>query len=167
MSTGTAQPAAAPGETREASTDYRKTILVQARPEVLFDALTSVSGLSAWWTGVTGSGDTGGELTFCFDPPEPLVMHVEEATRPHAVRWAVTSCGFLPDWVGTRPSFTITPAGDGASELRFRHYGLNAELDCIDQCTSGWNHFLGSLRQYAESGRGMPRGSAEDIARRR
>ena len=71
-------------------------------PGALFDALTSLSGLVAWWTDVTGSGDAGGDLTFWFDPPEPCVMHVDQATRPTSVHWTVTACDFLPDWVGTR-----------------------------------------------------------------
>lgn len=147
-------------------TDYQKTIIVQARPDVLFDALTSLSGLAAWWTTVTGTGSTGGELRFSFDPPEPLVIQVDEATWPLSVRWTVTSCDFLPDWVGTRPIFTITPAGADASELRFHHHGLTQELECIEQCTRGWDHFLESLRQYAQAGRGMPRGSSAERARR-
>ena len=146
--------------------DYQKTIHVNAGPEALFDALTTLPGLAAWWTRATGSGETGGELRFFFDPPEPCVMRVDEASRPTTVRWTVTGCDFLPDWVGTRPTFTIT-AADGGAELQFRHHGLTEELDCIDMCTRGWDHFLGSLRQYAEVGRGMPRGSTAELARRR
>jgi uncharacterized protein YndB with AHSA1/START domain len=149
-----------------ASSDYRKTIRVKGHPGALFDALTSVSGLAAWWTGVTGSGEAGGELKFYFGSPEPCVMHVDQATRPASVQWTVTGCGFLPDWVGTRPVFTITPDGDDASELRFRHHGLTAELDCVEQCTRGWDHYLASLREYVETGHGSPRGSSTATARR-
>jgi uncharacterized protein YndB with AHSA1/START domain len=148
------------------SEDYQRTIRVQAAPDVLFDALTTVSGLSAWWTRATGSGDAGGELTFHFDHPEPCVMRVDQATRPRSVHWTTTTCDFLPDWVGTRPTFIIHPVDGDASELRFRHHGLSTELDCIEQCTRGWDHFLDSLRQYAEVSRGMPHGSSEDRARR-
>ena len=148
------------------ATDYQKTLRVEAKPEALYDALTTTSGLSSWWTGVTGSGDTGGELQFFFDPPDPCVMHVDQAT-PASVRWTVTECAFLPDWVGTRPTFTITALDGGASELQFRHYGLTQELDCIEMCTRGWDFFLPSLRRYVEVGQGMPHGSGEDRARRR
>ncbi|WIX77287.1 SRPBCC domain-containing protein [Amycolatopsis carbonis] len=147
------------------TSDYQKTVSVDAAPDTLFDALTTVAGLGAWWTRVMGTGDTGGELRFFFSHPDPCVMRVDEATRPSVVRWTVTSCDFLPDWVGTRPAFTLVPVG-GATELRFRHHGLTGELDCIDMCTSGWNHFTESLRAYAESGVGMPSGSVEDLARR-
>lgn len=143
--------------TAGATADYQKTIHVKASPGKLFDALTSVAGLAGWWVPVSGSGDSGGELRFIMNSPEPLVIRVDEATRPTTVRWTVTECGFLPDWVGTRPVFTITPVDDNASELRFRHFGLTPELDCIEMCTSGWNHYLASLRDYVEVGRGTPR----------
>jgi uncharacterized protein YndB with AHSA1/START domain len=150
-----------------ASADYQKTIRVKASPGALFDALTSLTGLAAWWTRTTGSGDTGGELRFLFDSPEqPCVMHVDQATRPTSVQWTCTEYSVLPDWAGTRPVFTITPVDDGASELQFRHHGLTPELDCIEVCTRGWDHFLTSLRAYAETGCGMPFESNADNARR-
>ena len=152
-------------------TDYQKTIRVQAPPEAVFDALTTASGLTAWWTAAAGSGDTGGELQFFMSAPDPLLIHVDEATRPTSVRWTVTECSFEPDWVGTRPTFTIT-AVEGTSsdrevsELEFHHHGLTEELDCIEMCTRGWDHYIASLREYVETGRGSPRGSDADNARR-
>jgi hypothetical protein len=159
--TDTEQPSVTPAG---ASADYQKTIRVKATPGALFDALTSVSGLAAWWNPVTGSGDAGGELKFFMNAPEPLVIHVEQATRPTSVQWSVSNCPFLPDWVGTRPTFTITPVDGDASELHFRHHGLTQDLDCIEMCTRSWNHYLASLRDYLEVGRGSPFGSSEDIA---
>jgi len=152
-------------------TDYQKTLRVQAAPEVLFDALTTAAGLTAWWTPAVGSGDTGGELRFFMSAPDPLLVRVDEATRPTSVQWTVTECSFEPDWVGTRPTFTITAVEGGTShrevsELEFRHHGLTNELDCIEMCTQGWDHYLASLRDYVETGRGNPRGSDEDLARR-
>ena len=151
-------------QTAETTADYQKTIRVKARPAALFEALTTAFGLSAWWAPATGSGLPGGDVTFTMNSPEPLVVHVDEAT-PKSVQWTVTSCDFMSDWVGTRPSFTITPVGE-ESELRFRHIGLTPDLDCIEMCTSGWNHFIPSLGQYAETGSGNPNGSEADQARR-
>ena len=97
--------------------------------------------------------------------PEPLVIHVDEATRPTAVRWTVTDCPFLPDWVGTRPTFTIAAVGGGESELDFRHHGLTPELPCFDMCRPSWDHFIAkSLRELVESAQGHPAGSPADLA---
>src|SRR5262249_23215208 len=95
-----------------------------------------------------------------------LVIHVDEAIRPRSVRWTVTDCPFLPDWVGTRPIFTITPLDDNTSQLHFHHQGLSEELECIDMCTRSWNHYIASLRDYLEVGGGSPYGSPADRARR-
>ena len=162
--TGTWQTSAMPSE---ANADYQNTIRVNAPPGALFDALTTVTGLTAWWVPATGSGDASGELRFFMNALEPLVVHVDQATRPASVKWTVTGCPFLPDWVGTRPAFTITPVGDGESELHFRHHGLTPELDCIEMCTRSWNHFIPSLCDYVETGRGAPLGSEADQAWRR
>jgi steroid delta-isomerase-like uncharacterized protein len=148
------------------SADYQTTIRVKASPDALFDALTTVTGLAAWWNPATGSGATGGELRFVMNAPEPLVIHVDEATRPTSVRWTVTDCPFLPDWIGTRPTFTITPVDGDTSELHFRHQGLTGELECVDMCTRSWNHYMTSLRDYLEASHGSPFGSPADKARR-
>ena len=150
----------------EAPADYQATIAVKASPDALFDALTTVTGLAAWWNPATGSGQTGGELRFIMNSPDPLVIQVDEATRPTSVRWTVTDCPFLPDWIGTRPEFSITPVDGNRSELHFHHHGLSQELECIDMCTRSWNHYMTSLRDYLEVGRGSPFGSSADKARR-
>jgi uncharacterized protein YndB with AHSA1/START domain len=146
--------------------DYQKTVRVEATPDAVYEAVTTDDGLSAWWTRAEGSGDTGGDLCFSMSAPEPLHVHVDAATRPTSVRWTVTECTFEPEWVGTHPTFTIAPLADSTTELVFTHVGLTEELECIDMCTRGWDHYLGSLRAYVETGRGHPRGSEADLARR-
>ena len=69
-------------EQLSAPADYQATIQVKASPAALFDALTTASGLAAWWNPATGSGEAGGELRFIMNAPEPLVIHVDEATKP-------------------------------------------------------------------------------------
>jgi len=142
------------------TTDYQKTIRLQASASEVFDALTTLTSLSSWWTRTTGFGEADGELRFFFDSPtDACVMRVDQADRPTLVEWTVTECAFLPDWVGTRPTFTITPVENDGSELHFRHHGLTPELACIEMCTLGWNSYLTSLRRYVESGQGSPFGS--------
>ena len=154
------------GTPTDSNADYEMTLRIRATPDALFDALTTVEGLSAWWSRATGSGETGGQLKFFMSAPEPCVMRVVAAVRPVSVQWTVTACDFLPDWVGTRPTFTVTALDGATTELHFRHRGLTAELDCIEMCTRGWDHYLPSLRDYVETGRGNPRGSDGDQARR-
>jgi uncharacterized protein YndB with AHSA1/START domain len=150
------------------TTDYRTTIRINAPADTVFDAITTPEALAAWWSPVTGSGLTGGDLRFPMvaDHP-PLLIHVDEATRPTTVRWTVVECSFMRDWEGTRPTFTIAPIDDGACELTFKHLGLNNELECKDMCSRSWDHFVRtSLRELAEVGAGAPNRSPRDVARR-
>jgi uncharacterized protein YndB with AHSA1/START domain len=150
------------------TTNYRTTVRVKAPADVVFDAVTTVEALAAWWSPVTGSGLTGGELRFPMVAGEPpLLIRVDEATRPATVRWTVAECTFMQDWVGTQPTFTITPLGEDACELTFEHLGLNDELECKDMCSRSWDHFVRtSLRELAEGGPGAPNRSPRDLARR-
>ncbi|HET9895389.1 MAG TPA: SRPBCC domain-containing protein [Streptosporangiaceae bacterium] len=150
------------------TTDYRTTVRVNAPAGVVFDAVTTIEALAAWWSPVTGSGLAGGHLRFPMVAGEPpLLIRVVEATRPSTVRWTVAECTFMPDWVGTQPTFTITPLGADACELTFEHLGLNDELECKDMCSRSWDHFVRtSLRELAEGGPGAPNRSPRDLARR-
>src|ERR1700730_6704468 len=112
--------------------DYQQILSISAPPHAVFAALTDVQALGSWWTQrVTGDGGAGGELRFAFDGPDELVVRVETAAPSRLVRWEVSACPFLPDWVGTAPTFRIIASGPG-SELHFHHHGLTAEVDCFE-----------------------------------
>ena len=155
-----------PQQVATPSEDYETTICVKASAGDLFDALSTVEGLGAWWNPASGSGESGGELRLTMNAPEPLVIHVDEATRPTVVRWTVIDCPFLTDWIGTKPTFTIRPIDSETTEVHFHHQGLNQELECIDMCTRSWAHYMASLRDYLETGSGSPFGSSGDKTRR-
>jgi len=48
--------------------------------------------------------------------------------------------------------------------VRLAHRGIPE--DAVSDHTRGWDHYLASLRAYAETGHGHPRGSETDLARR-
>lgn len=150
------------------STDYRISVRINAPADVVFDAVTTTDALTAWWNQVTGSGMTDGELRFPMVADQrPLLIHGDEATRPTTVRWTVTECTFMEDWVGTRPTFTVTPIDNGSCELMFERGGLDDRLECKEICGRSWDHFVGtSLRKLAEQGTGAPNRSPRDLARR-
>ncbi len=150
------------------STDYRIIVRVNAPADTVFNMVTSATAITSWWSPATGSGLHGGELRFPMVANEPpLTIRVDEATRPTIVRWTVTQCTFMQDWVGTQPSFIITSLDDDACEVEFVHRGLNDTLECKDMCSRSWDHFVGtSLREMAEGGPGAPNRSPRDLARR-
>jgi uncharacterized protein YndB with AHSA1/START domain len=136
--------------------DYTNQIHIDAPPEKVLDVLTTAARFASWWSPAAGSAVEGGELRITFDNIEdPLIMDVRQAS-PSIVRWAVTSCSFLPDWVGTTPAFTLSESGTGGCDLRFRHEGLRPDLECYDMCRAGWDQYLPSLRHYIETRTGNP-----------
>jgi uncharacterized protein YndB with AHSA1/START domain len=145
--------------------DYQARVAIDAPPDAVFDALTTLDGLAAWWTTVTGNGLAGGELTFHFGPESEAVMRVDVAERGVEVRWTNTAC-MMADWVGTTVRFELAETSSGTTELHFRHAGLTPRLECFADCKSGWDHFIPSLRAYVETGRGNPNQSEADLARR-
>ena len=65
------------------TTDYRTTVRVNAPADVVFDAITTAGALTAWWSPVTGSGLTGGELRFPMVAGEPpLLIKVNDGNPP-------------------------------------------------------------------------------------
>jgi uncharacterized protein YndB with AHSA1/START domain len=146
--------------------DYQVQLDIRASVDDVFDALTTLHALGAWWTPVEGSGLAGGELTFTFGPGSTAVMRVDAAERGVGVVWTNIAC-MMGDWVGTSIHFDLTPSPSGGTELDFRHVGLTPKLECYNDCKSGWDHFIPtSLRDYVESGTGHPNGSDADLARR-
>lgn len=137
--------------------DFATTLSIAAPPDAVFDALTSLAGLSSWWAPAHGSGLAGGEVTFVFGD-DSVVMRVEEAARPSVVQWTATAISYasLQDWVGTTISFAISPDGHGGSLLQFQHSGLTPQLECFDMCSSGWRQYLASLVSYVDRGAGYP-----------
>ena len=142
---------------------------VAAAPvDAVFDALTSLDGLAAWWIpDVSGSPLVGGELTFRFDD-EHVTMAVEHVEAPSLVVWRCTEATKTPEWVGTSLWFDLRPrdASGSSTVIRFRHVGLVPSCDCYEMCRGGWDHYVRSLTDYVEQGDGHPRGSAEwELAR--
>jgi hypothetical protein len=85
------------------------------------------------------------------------------------VRWFVTRSHLAmlsknDEWTGTEIAFRLTPTIDGKTRLDFEHVGLVPSFECYDRCSTGWNYFLASLCQYAETGRGTPWVPAEACA---
>jgi len=76
-------------------------------------------------------------------------MRVLAAHHPDVVIWEVAASPLVPEWVGTRPTFTMTATNHGC-RLDFAHHGLVPALDCFDRCATDWGHFLPQIRDHAE-----------------
>lgn len=135
---------------------YHAELIINAPIDSVFTAVSSVAGLSGWWTTDTGgSPEPGDELRFTFRDGV-AVMRVEEQTPPTAQRWICVGHSGQPEWAHTTVTFGLAAVDPGSTRLKFTHDGLQPQLDCYEQCSAGWNYLMGSLASYAETGTGQP-----------
>lgn len=138
--------------------DYTCRIVFRAPRERVFDAIATPGGVRGWWTtAVKGSGAAGGELRLEFEGlDEYIVLRVEKANRPSSVQWSCVVHTGLPEWAGTKMLFDLVERTPLECELSFRHIGLTPKLQCYDDGSLGWDHFLMSLVGYVERGKRGP-----------
>lgn len=136
-------------------TDHIVELDLAAEPEVV---LAAIAAPERWWTPeVDRDADT---MTVRFGDRHWTRFALDRT----ATQWTVvdqheSGLDDPREWVGTRVTFAVTPAGTGSgsgSHLRFVHHGL-AALHCAQTCFAGWDRYLrGSLKSLVETGAGQP-----------
>jgi uncharacterized protein YndB with AHSA1/START domain len=122
-------------------------------PEKVYDALTTVDGLSGWWTEDTkGKGNVGDVLEFRF-PVGGFDMEVVDLQPSERVVWRVVDGP--EEWVGTTVDWELRQAGDYTIVL-FKHQGWKEPVEFMHHCSTKWAVFLLSLKSLLESGKGAP-----------
>jgi len=124
-------------------------------PEKVFDALTTLSGLAAWWTTkVEGEAGPAGMIDFTFDDDFNPKMQVTGFAARSKLSW--TCVAGVEQWRENTFRFELTPHGNG-TRLRFRQdYASELSDDDYGSYNYNWGYYLESLRQYCETGTGKP-----------
>jgi len=122
-------------------------------PDKVYDALTTLDGLSGWWASDTkGAVEVGGVLEFRF-APGGFDMQVLELQPAERVVWRVVDGP--AEWVGTTVNWEIKQDGDYTIVL-FSHRGWKEPGEFMYHCSTKWAIFLMSLKSLIESGTGNP-----------
>jgi uncharacterized protein YndB with AHSA1/START domain len=125
----------------------------ESTPEKVYDTLTTLDGLSGWWTEKTsGNTDLGGVIEFRFGPGG-FDMKVVELDPDRLVRWEVVDGP--PEWIGTTVRWSLRQDGDYTIIL-FKHEGWREPVEFMHHCSTKWGTFLMSLKQLLETGVGAP-----------
>ncbi len=125
----------------------------------VYKALSTLEGLSRWWTEeVKGESRPGGTLEFNFRTPGgdvigTMVMEVLGHEPAKSVRWKCV--GGPPDWIGTRIDFELSTQ-DGQTILIFGHRGWAEASESMAHCSMKWAVFLLSLKDSVLTGKGRP-----------
>jgi uncharacterized protein YndB with AHSA1/START domain len=122
-------------------------------PEKVYEAITTLEGLSGWWAeNTTGDAGLGGVIDFRFRVGG-FSMQVTKLDPGRLVRWDVVEGP--AEWVGTSVQWDLRPDGDYTIVL-FRHEGWREPVEFMHHCSTKWATFLMSLKQLLETGTGAP-----------
>ena len=128
-------------------------IEIDSPQKAVFQAISTIDGLSAWWTQTTsGESTLGNEIDFRFGEHVTSfkVTAIEPASR---VGWECVRSA--PDWLGTNVTFALTES-EGKTSVNFAHSDWREANDFFGHCSMKWAVFLLSLKQYVETGEGQP-----------
>jgi uncharacterized protein YndB with AHSA1/START domain len=156
----------------------RQEVWIKAPAAVVFDALTTRTGLDGWWGKVvTAERRIGHVIEFDHGHGDLLRMRVEELIPGERVVWHCLSDfgdtgNPASEWLGHRLSFDVRPPTDGeasswlgrhlyeadqpddAAILTFRHAGWSPDSRWYAFCNAAWGSTLEELRLYCEQAAG-------------
>jgi hypothetical protein len=118
-----------------------------------YNALTTLEGLSAWWTTDTqGESKVGRVLRFRFGSGgfDMKVLELHPAKR---VLWQVVDGP--EEWIGTTIGFDLEQRGDWTIVF-FKHAGWKQPVEFMHHCSTKWAVFLLSLKSLLETRKGGP-----------
>ncbi len=142
--------------------NFKKTIIIQATDNKVFDALTN--SINKWWTEMfEGTSSQQGQFfTISFGTNVFKTMKVEELIKNKKVVWNVTeSLIDIPDlknmteWLNSKIVWEIL-SKDNQTELHLTHFGLTPQVECYNICQDGWHNFTESLTEHIITGIGKP-----------
>jgi uncharacterized protein YndB with AHSA1/START domain len=132
--------------------DILHRVGITTTPDQVYEALTTVEGLAAWWTTDT-SGDGEGTLRFRFGEVGGFDMKVVELQPNARVVWEVVDGP--PEWIATTVAFDLTQDGEWTI-IGFAHAGWLEPVEFMNHCSTKWATFLMSLKSLIETGAGQP-----------
>lgn len=136
--------------------DILHLLQIQAPREAVYQALATAEGVRNWLSrDADFAAEVGGSGEIRFANGQRVIkMEIEELKPASRVAWKVLSAA-MPNWTNTRVEFEID-AGDDGTLLRFAHRDFPGADDFFAMSATAWACFLISLKQYAETGKGMP-----------
>lgn len=133
------------------STIYHQ-IGIKAPVNDVFEAISTMEGVSSWWAPATGGCNVGDTLVFHFGE-HTVTMQVMESVNDQRVVWKnIDDDG---QWKDTL--FTFDLQRDNEQVLvNFTQADWKQVTELFTHCSTKWAIFLLSLKDYVETGSGKP-----------
>ncbi len=124
----------------------------------VYNALTTLEGLSSWWTVETNGNPSAVDNTvsFNFGTIQGPTMKILELIPDQKVTWECIESAH--GWVGHKLTFLLDE-NDDKIRLRFTHEGWDTQDDFYAICNFSWGRYMESLRQHCQYDLGAPYGS--------
>jgi uncharacterized protein YndB with AHSA1/START domain len=130
--------------------------LVKARPERIFEAVSTPAGLDAWWTKTSqGSAAAGAEYLLNFGPGYDWKAVVTRCAPPHEFELQLTSANGNEVWQGTRVGFVIQP-GEKHTGVHFHHAAWPDDVENFRVSNYCWAMYLRIMKRHVEHGEFVP-----------
>ena len=132
---------------------------IQASLKAVYHALSTVEGISGWWTTQTsGLSQIGETIVVRFLSNEgkeigSMDMKVIALEPDKKIHWRVTAGP--EEWIGTDIIFDLHQEGDYTIVL-FAHRNWREEVEFTAHCSMKWGMFMLSLKRLVETGKGSP-----------
>ena len=137
---------------------------IKAPLQKVYEALSTVEGISGWWTEQTsGTSQIGKTIVvqfFSLEAKELGSMNMEVKTLEPGkkIHWIFTAGP--AEWIGTEAIFDLHQEDDYTIVL-FGHRNWQEEVEFTAHCSMKWGIFMLSLKEFVETGKGRP--SPNDI----
>lgn len=112
---------------------------VDAPKQKVFEAISTIDGLSKWWTLETsGNADVGGIIRFRFGNMGPD-MRVTAKQAHEKITWECIAASL--GWVGHTFLFDLDE-NEGKTRVRFSHDGWKETDDFYAACCFSWGRYM-------------------------
>ena len=155
--------------------DIRHTLLIEASPLSIYNALTTEEGLSSWWTPKTkAKPEIGSIAQFPFEGDYVKHMEIIDLIPGELVKWRCMEGD--KEWINTFLNFKLVikelpslemehpevkgqlqqSQGKIKTVLIFEHKNWKDYTPSFAECSYTWAIFLRSLKLFCETGKGTP-----------
>lgn len=136
--------------------DILHMLQIHAPREEVYAAIATADGIRDWFSrdaDLDSRMGGSGEIRFA-ERTRVIKLEVEELEPPARIVWKVLSAA-MPTWANTNVEFKLGADGTGTL-LHFAQRGFGEMDDFLAMSATAWASFLFSLKQYLETGQGMP-----------